>query len=269
MAEFDEKYYIDEVERLTLELKASQDALAAQKASHDAVVAGLQAELVKAAQQVTEAALALTASQADSVAKLAAKDADIGQLKVLLYDTQKQRDDQKVAYEARIAELGAEKQQLKSEVDALQDKIVECEAKCALLEKSLADIQVDARIAGGALSAAKDELQSQLVFVDISKVQLEAEKRAQVDLLNKVAALSKDKAALELELGKVRAKFYFSCGKQQLMVMNASPQDMDFVERKRPWVAEKLQQGVYLLKIANDGAPQAELDALGYQQRLF
>ena len=166
-------------------------------------------------------------------------------------------------YIDEIARLNAE----------LQAKIAELATQKTAYDTQIAALQTAAATAAAnaasALQAAREETAAANALLDLTKMQLAVEKLARKESLDKIESLAASLALATAEIARLRTKSYYICSKQLVFVMHAAPADMDFVEVRRPWVAEKVQQGVYVLRTGSDRDAAAALDGMGYVQQSF
>jgi hypothetical protein len=75
--------------------------------------------------------------------------------------------------------------------------------------------------------------------------------------MQSIAELTRQKNALV-------CKQFYDVKRGRVLVLNADPSDMEFIESGRPWTMEKMGKGVYLLSVTDYRKAIDELQRMGY-----
>lgn len=120
------------------------------------------------------------------------------------------------------------------------------------------------------LSLAGEKAKRELVLSQLevqASAALDERTRLQADL----SQSSKEKAHLQIELAdrevrisNLRKKRVFRTARGQFVTLNALPEDMEFVESRRPWTVEKFADGIYFVRSPSENEAMDILHNMGY-----
>jgi chromosome segregation ATPase len=254
---------IEELQARVAELEAQ---IASEKTAYDALKVSFDEQAVSL--QATTASLQTTRQHNDElqmaqVAALAERDklvAENSELKVSLSASEAKLVEMSKDNEARLVALQAE-------IDALKVTVDERQAQIDKLTKECSDSHTDQQMMTTNLRIAQEDVAKANETVETLKIQVEGQRRVHDDLTARLEAQLIEKLSLAARNERLSAKHFVTLKRGELMVYNGEPSDMEFVESKRPWVAEKKSRGVYYLRTGAQGAPEEELARLGYEER--
>lgn len=246
------------------ELQARVAELEAQIASNEASANDLKVAL-QSAQTELGASVAKSAELTSNYeSRIAALQAELDALKTSY-------NEQSVSLQATTASLQTTRQhndELQvANIAALAERDKVLADTTADYEARLQAARADELLANSALQATQAQFASMPIEVTSLRTELDVEKRANASYLAQVQGLLSEKATREAAMERMCKKTFMLIKPNEIIACNAVPADMEFVESKRPWIAQKLSQGQYLLRIAGSGLPEQTLADLGYEQR--